>query len=196
MSRSRQTSRGFSLLELMIVLPIIAIAGTIALTLTMRAWQAYRLGVVQTDAQFENTTALERVSRVLRSTNQVIAASSNDLTIEAYFSPRNSVPDKARYYYANNELKVDVIPASGTAPNYTYLDTDKQTFTITNLLNTPAQPVFRYYDESGGLLTGSIDNNAVRVIEISLISNAKPELLTQNQVGSTRVQLRNMKTNL
>lgn len=196
MKRPAIKRRGMTLIEILITLPIIAITGVIAVTILIRGWQYFRFGLAQTDATYETTNSLERISRVLRSTNKVVAAGSNDLTIQAYFSPRDDIPDQARYYKLGNQVFVDVIAAVGTAPNYTYPVDNKVTYKITDTLNSASEPVFRYYNEAGTELTGSVDVSAIRVVGLTLISNPKPNDLKKNQRGDTQIQLRNMKTNL
>ncbi len=192
----RQQKNGYSLVELLVVAPIIVLASIIAFTIIFRGNQAYQYSMAQADASQLLTNSLDRISRVLRSTNVIIAASNNDLTVESYFSPRDSVPDRARYYLSNGKLLVDVTPASGTAPNYTYLASDMKTITLANATNTASQPLFRYYDQNGAMLNSPPTLAAVTVVEITLAVNPKPSVLKNDQSSSTRVQLRNRKTNL
>lgn len=188
--------RGYTLIELLVVTPILVIASFIAFIIILRGWQAYQLSVAQADASYILTNSLDRVSRVLRSTNTIIAATDNDLTVESYFSPRDSVPDRARYYLQNGKLLVDVTPASGTAPNFTYNPADTRTITITSTTNIDGQPLFKYYDQNGASLSSPYTLTAITKIEITLSVNPKPSVLKTNQVTSTQVQLRNRKTNL
>lgn len=193
---SKVSKHGYSLIELMVVAPIIVIASLIAFTIIFRGNQAYQYSVAQADASLVLTNSLDRISRVLRSTNVLIAASNNDLTVESYFSPRDSVPDHARYYISGDKLLVDVTPASGTAPNYTYQASDMRTITLAQVKNTASQPLFRYYDQNGTLLSTPPTLSAVTEIEITVSVNPKPIILKTDQTSSTRVQLRNRKTNL
>lgn len=190
------TRRGFTLIELLIVLPMILVAGLVATQIVYQGWQTYNYSLAQAEASNTFVRSFDRISRVIRSSNKVVSAAANDLTVETYFSPRDNVPDRARYYLSGGQLRVDVIPASGTAPNYTYPAGGMKTYTITNALNSGSQPVFRYYDENGGLMNSPYDLTAVRKIEIQLVINPKPSVLKVNQSSSTQVQLRNMKTNL
>ncbi len=191
-----QLRRGVTLIELLIVLPIIVVAGFVITQIMFQSWQAYQYSLAQAQASDTFVRTLDRMSRVIRSSSKVISASNNDLTLETYYSPRDASPDRTRYYLSSSQVKADVIPASGTAPNYTYPAGNSKTYNISQALNTASQPVFRYYDENGTLLTSPYDVNAIRKVEITLTINPQPKFMKINQTSSTQVQLRNMKTNL
>jgi len=188
--------RGFTYIELLVVIPIVVFVSAIAFLIIFRGWQAYQYSLAQADASYQLVNSLDRVSRVVRSTNVIVAAANNDLTVESYFSPRDNVPDRARYYISAGSLKVDVTPATGTAPNYVYNSTDTRTVTIIPIVNSITQPLFQYYDENGNKLTSPYVTSAVQKVEIFLSVNPKPTVLKANQTSSTQVQLRNRKTNL
>lgn len=187
---------GVSLLEILIVLPIIVIAGFVTVQIMFQAYQAYKYSLAEAEVSTTFVRTLDRIGRVVRSSNKVISATNNDLTVESYFSPRDNAPDKARYYYAAGVVKVDVTPATGTPPNYIYSSADTKTYTIVNALNAGSQPLFNYYDENGTALSSPYDLNSIRKIGINLVINPQPKVLKQNQSSSTQVQLRNLKTNL
>lgn len=186
---------GYSLIELLVVVPIIVIASFIAFTVIFRGWQAYQYSLAQADATFVLTNSLDRMSRVIRSTNSIVSASSNELVVETYFSPRDNVPDRARYYISNQKLMVDVTPASGAAPNYTYNSNDTRAITIANITNSTQQPLFKYLDQNGIIQTAP-DIASITEVEITLSVNPRPAILKTDQSSTTRVQLRNRKTNL
>ncbi|MEI7818844.1 MAG: hypothetical protein WCI47_01870 [bacterium] len=188
--------RGFTFIELLIVMPIAVFLSIIAAMIIFRGWQAYQYSLAQSEASYQLVNSLDRVSRVVRSASSVVAASANDLTVDSYFSPRDAVPDRVRYYISSGVLKIDIIPASGTAPNYVYSSSDKRTITIISVKNGVTQPLFKYYDESGSLLSSPYDTSAIHKVEIGLVINPKPAFLKSDQSSSTQVQLRNRKTNL
>ncbi len=194
--RHNRKPSGVTMVELLITMPLIILGSILLYTAVDRGWQAYLFASAQTKANYEAVGTLDRVSRVIRSTNKIIAATPNDLTIECYFSPRDLVPDHARYYMQDGLLMVDIIPASGTAPNYTYLPADTKTYTITSIKNTGSDSVFQYLDENEANLGGSPDISAIRQIGILLVTNPNPKILPTDQRASTKVQIRNLKTNL
>ncbi len=186
---------GYTLVELLVVLPLIVMGSILLIWITYQGWRAYLFAAAQSKANYETTRLLDRMSRVLRSTTKIYEVKNDEIVFESFYSPRDVVPDKSRYYIEGSRLKIDTIPASGTAPNYTYDELAKKTYDLGEIRNNGAS-LFRYYNENNQLLTDLNDIAAVRQVEITLISNPYPTVLPKDQEGSTKVQLRNLKTNL
>lgn len=190
-------ARGITLIELIIVLPMALILGIILSTLIINASRSYRFAQLQSQTSTQISTYLERMGRVIRGSTEVLAVDANSLTVYAYFSPRDSVPDKVRYFVdSNNNLKVGVIKASGTAPNYTYNNADETIQTLLSGLKNSSTSVFTYYNDTNTQLTGTITPAAVKEVGIRIELNPDQKILKQNIFGQTRVNLRNRKTNL
>jgi hypothetical protein len=81
------------------------------------------------------------------------------------------------------------------APNYTYDEAAKKTYDMGEIRNDTT-PLFRYYNESNQQLSDLNDIAAIRQLEVLLITNPYPNVLPKNQEGSTKIQFRNLKTNL
>ena len=186
---------GYTLVELLVVLPLIVMGSILLIWITYQGWRAYLFAAAQSKANYETTRLLDRMSRVLRSTTRIYEVKNNEIVFESFYSPRDVVPDKSRYYIDGTRLKIDTIPATGTAPNYTYDELTKKTYDLGEIRNGGSN-LFRYYDENNQSLTDLTDVAAVKQIEIVLITNPYPEVLPKDQEGSTKVQLRNLKTNL
>lgn len=194
---SLRSQKGMTLLEIIVAIPIIAILSMAAATLLMNGIKSYRYTQLQAQGSYQVSNYLERVSRVVRGANDLVAVSSNSITFHGYFSPRDNVPDQIRYFIdANNNLSVGTIVATGTAPNYTYpAGNEKITLLISGLQNSP-NTLFSFYDSSGNQLSGAFSISAVREIGIRLDINPDPKFLNNPITGQTRVSLRNLKTNL
>lgn len=189
--------KGVTLIELIIVLPMILILGTILSIFTINATRSYRFSQLQTQSATQISTYLERVGRVTRGATQIISADAKSVTMYAYFSPRDTVPDRVRYFVdTDNSLKVGTIAATGTAPSYTYDNATETVQTLLSDIKNGSTAVFTYYDENNNLLNGTITPSAVKEIGLRLEINPDPTILKQNVVGQTRINLRNMKTNL
>jgi type II secretory pathway pseudopilin PulG len=190
------TKPGITLIELLIVMPMLIIGSIILGLAVTRGWQAYLFASAQTKVSYESVNTLDRMSRVLRSTNKVVTAGPDEITVECYFSPRDSVPDLVRYFVENGMLMVETIPASGTAPNYTYDPQQKTTNPIAQLKNGSAEPLFSYFSADEQPLGATPDVAVIRTIAIQISLNPYPTILPRNQLNSTKVQLRNLKDNL
>ncbi len=195
--RNRIVQTGYTLIELLIVTSIFGVIVLLLGNFAISGLNSYNYLTAQTNTSTDLNNQIGRVSTVIRGTTQIVSAGANDLTIYGYFSPRDNAPDKIRYYITGTTtLTADVIPASGTAPNYTYLVSDMKTYIITTKLTTAPAPVFTYYDDLGGLLSGAFTTGQIKQIGILLSANPNPNRLPVPITISTRVTLRNMKTNL
>lgn len=194
---SRQPA-GMTLLELIIVLPMVAILTIIIMVLIINSLKSYRYSQAQAQGSYQIANYLERVGRVVRGAFDVESADSKSLVMHAYFSPRDSVPDRIRYFVdTSGNLRVGTVVATGTAPNYTYnVASEQATTLLSNIKNDAGTPVFTYYDDNGNQLTGTITPSSVKEIGIRLDINPDPSVLKNNLTGQTRINLRNRKTNL
>lgn len=191
-----KTSRGLTILELILILPLIGIITILAMTMIVNYNRTYKYSVIQGQTSYQIANYLERMGRVIRSTNDIDSATANSLTIYAYFSPRDATPDKIRYYLSGSDLKVGVIQASGTAPNYTYNPGSEVVTTMVSNVKNGAADLFSYYDENGTKLTGSFNIGSVKEIGIFVSLNPDDKFISKNISGQTKIQLRNKKTNL
>jgi prepilin-type N-terminal cleavage/methylation domain-containing protein len=197
MSRHNHAQSGYTLVEMIIVTGVFGIVLLLLANFAISGMNSYNYLTAQTNTSTDLNNQIGRVSRVIRGTTAVVSAGQNDLTIYGYFSPRDTAADKIHYYITGGStLMVDVIPASGTAPNYTYLVGDLKSYVITTKLTVAPSPVFTYYDDLGNQLSGAFLTSQVKQIGILLSANPNPNRLPVPITISTRVTLRNMKTNL
>ena len=102
-----------------------------------------------------------------------------------------------RYYYESNtdSFKVGVIPATGSAPNYTYDSDDEIISTIADNINGTSS-IFTYLDGTNTPQNFTADTfKDIRSIKISLTGSTEGAQQTSVNL-STTVSLRNRKTNL
>ena len=187
---------GFTLLEILIVITIMAIATGLVATFVGNSFNAYGFLQAKASTSSDANLELDRVSRVIRGATQVLNAGTNSLTVYAYFSPRDNAPDQVNYYVSGTSFLAAVIPASGTAPNYTYNVANQQNYTLITHLTNGAQVAFTYYDDQGNQLTGAFSTIQVKQISIYLATNPYPNVLHVPVVIQTTDTLRNLKTNL
>ncbi len=191
-------SKGMTMLEIIIVLPMVAILTIIVFVLITSSLKSYRYSQAQAQGSYQIANYLERVGRVLRGAFDVESADSKSLVIHAYFSPRDNIPDRIRYFVdSSGNLKVGTVVATGTAPNYTYnVASERVTTLLSNIKNDTTTPVFTYYDDNGNQLTGTIAPTSIKEVGIRFDINPDSSILKKNMTGQTRINLRNRKTNL
>lgn len=192
----KRTSAGMTILEIIIVIPLIGLLTLGMMAMIVNYNRSYKYSQLQGQTSYQIANYLERMGRVIRSTNDINSASSNSLVIYSYFSPRDTAPDKVRYFLNGTDLKVGVIQASGSAPNYTYNAGSEVVTTLVSNVKNGSSGLFTYYDENGNQLTGSYSLGAIKEVGIVLSLNPDPRFLAKNISGQTKIQLRNKKTNL
>jgi prepilin-type N-terminal cleavage/methylation domain-containing protein len=192
----RNHQSGYTLLELLITMTIIGILGLSIMNFTIQVMKGYKYVSLQSTTAVDLSNTLDRVSKVIRGSTDVVDAQTNSLTIYAYFLPNDAVVDKIKYYSSGTNLFADVTPPSGTAPSYTYSAADTKTYKISSFLAAGSPPVFTYYDDVGNQLTGSFAVNQVKQIGIQISVNPDTQTLKKDISTQTKVTLRNKKTNL
>lgn len=187
---------GYSLIELLVV---ISITSAIAVPLTLfsiKGLTSYAFLQAQSDTALELNTLANRIAKVVRGTSSVDTAQPNTLTIYGYFSPQDTVIKKIRYFIAGTNLNIGVTPPTGTAPNYTY-DAATEVITTTRIdLVMAGKPLFTYYDDAGNVLSGAFLTSQVKNVGLYVAANPSAKQVAVPISISTRVTLRNLKTNL
>jgi len=126
----------------------------------------------------------------------VLIASDNTLTIYGYFSPQDATVKKIRYYISGSNLNIGVTPPTGTAPNYIYNSADEVVTTTRVDLAMGSNNLFTYYDDSGNVLPNGFTVGQVKAIGLYVAANPRTKQLSVPIAVTTRVTLRNFKTNL
>lgn len=193
---SLRNEHGYSLLELIVV---IVITGAIAVplsTFAIKGLSSYTYLEAQSNTSIELNTLSNRIAKVIRGANIVDTAQPNTLTVYGYFSPQDTTIKKIRYFIQGTNLNIGVTPPSGTAPNYIY-DPASEVITTTRIdLAMGGKPLFTYYDDAGNQLSGAFLTGQVKNVGIFVSANPKAKQVPVPISLSTRVTLRNLKTNL
>lgn len=150
----------------------------------------------QSNTSTELSALSARIGKVVRGTTNIIEAQDNTLIIYGYFSPQDTVVKKIRYYISGSNLNIGVTPPSGTAPNYTYIAGDEVITTSRVDLVMAGVPMFKYYDDAGNLLPNGFAVSQVKAVGIYVAANPRVKQLSVPVAVTTRVTLRNFKTNL
>ena len=194
--KGARNQAGYSLLELLIV---IVITGMIALPLStflINGLKSYNFIQAQSDTSLELQTLSDRVAKVVRGASSVDTASPNTLIIYGYFSPQDTVIKKVRYFVNGTNLNIGVTPPTGTAPSYTYSPSNEVITTTRIDLVMGTNSLFTYYDDVGNQLTGSFLPAQVKEIGLYVAANPNAKQVPVPISISTKVTLRNLKTNL
>lgn len=194
--RSRY-SAGFSVLELILAIFIISLFGGIVSSTIIKSYANNRLVETQAIVQTELNLAIDKLSRVMRSSTVVLQATETNFKIRGYPNVADNAPSEINFYLDGSALKYSVIPPTGQAPNYTYNQGDAQYYTlVAKTTNAVNNPVFRYYDEENNLLSFPVSIGSIKVVEPTLSAVDTSNVLTKPIIVTTKITLRNFKTNL
>jgi len=188
----------FTVIELVVVMFIVSLLGTITVSFIVKSLRDQERLQAQALVQSQLTAAVERAAKVIRGTTVIIQAQQNLLTIRGWANVADSAPSEISYYLdENNAWKFSVVPASGAPPNYVYNPDNKKIFTLVDrVVNDNNQPLFLYYDELNNQLSFPVSVSAVKMIELSPRALDLNNWLISPIELTTRVNLRNLKTNL
>lgn len=195
-----QSQKGFTLIELVVVITLIGIIGTASYTFFNTSTNQY-LAIQQDGIVFGDLAAQsQRVAQVLRGLTDITTATSNDITIYAYFYPNDTYVSLIHYYKnaGGTSLFADVTPMTANPPIGTPITASLKTYTIIGSLYAAAGVnTFTYLDSYGTTLALPIsDLHTIKEIQVSLAVPVKSPTATGNDAITLLVSLRNRKTNL
>lgn len=187
---------GYSLLELLIVFSLTTMIAVPLIVFTYKGLSSYEFLQAQSDTSTELSTLSQRIGKVVRGATGIIDAQANTLTIYGYFSPADSEVKKIRYFISGSNLNIGVTkPDSSTQP-FTYNNYPEVITTTRVDLAMGANPLFTYYDDTGAQLGVGFANSQIKEIGLYVAANPRVKQLTVPVSLTTRVTLRNFKTNL
>lgn len=193
---SRQ-SAGYSLLELILVMFIVSLFAGLVSSTILKSYSNNRLVETQSIVQTELNLAVDKLSRVLRSSTLILEATETNLKIRGYPNSAENAPSEINFYLQDNALKYSVISPTGTAPNYTYNANGAKYYTLLGKTsNSTANPAFRYYNDQNTLLTFPVSIASIKVVEPNLSALDTKNVLSKPIIVTTKITLRNFKTNL
>ncbi len=197
MSRRSRNQVGFTISEMVIVISLLSIVAILFANFFSDNYKSY-IQLQQNTVRVNTlSSASQRIARVLRGLTTISTAEPTDITGYAYFTPRDTTLSRVRYYFdgSSNSIKVSVIPASGTAPNYVYNSASERVTTIAeNIDGTVA--IFTYLDTANQPATFTTDTyKDIKGIGLHLKGSTVAGYSSPFEI-KTSISLRNRKTNL
>lgn len=197
---SRLNSRGFTLIELMVVMVLVGVISTAAYTFFNTSLTQFfglqKEGMVFGDLASQS----QRIAKVLRGTTDILTATNDEIKVYAYFSPNDAYTSQIRYYKSVNGkiMYAEVIPMTSNPPIGTPITAQTKTYTIIPEFYTgPGVKTFEYLDSSGGTMTLPVsDLHTIKGIRVTLAVPVDSLTNGGNDTMSLEVALRNRKTNL
>ena len=194
-----RSSRGFTIVELLVVIFCFAIIGAVVSEYTIQTFINESQLEGQNNTQTELNSAIEKISKIIRSCTEIDQADNNTLVIKGYPNTNDTIPSKITFAITSESLKFTVIPPTGTGPNYTYDPMNGKIYNLVTKLSNPALgQIFHYYGDNNMELTQPVSIGFIKMIEVVLTSqpDGPPAHLPKPITVSTKIELRNFKTNL
>ncbi len=205
MLRLRQSIKhkdlGFTVVEILVVIVLIGILSTAAYTFFNTSLINY-LNLQQDSMSLGDlATQSQRIARVLRGLTDITSASSDDITVYAYFTPSDTYVSLIHYYKnaAKTQLFADVTQMTANPPIGTPIVSTLRTYTV----------IDNFYNAGGGLNTfvyldsasvplpmPIVDLHTIKGIQINLAVPSKEPSANGYISTTVQVSLRNRKTNL
>ena len=183
-ARVERDERGFSLVELLVVLLLVGIVGTIALNAVVSGMHATEKGNGRVAALADLQKGVERISKEIRVASPIIAASDSEITVQVF---REGARRTYTYTYGVGGLTETVTRyASEEATAAVVAETDQVLVEDTVAVSAP----FRYFDDAGNELdpdTADIDS----VYRVSITVSRSAKRSTEPMSITTDVFLRN-----
>jgi prepilin-type N-terminal cleavage/methylation domain-containing protein len=200
MSLRKLANDGFTIVELSMVMILIAIISTATYTFINTSTSQYLAlqqdGIVFGDLAFQS----QRIAQVVRGLTDISQASADEITMYAYFYPKDSYASLVRYYSDSTKTNfyADVTTMTANPPIGTPIASTKKTYTIISPFYAPTgTSTFTYLDSFGATLAMPItDLHTIKEIKITLAVPVKAPVVKGNDSISLLVSLRNRKTNL
>ncbi len=187
--------RGFSLIETIVVVAILAVVGVGLLTMIAYFYRSNAFVLEQTSALDSAHRGIDDAFGVLREASYgedgsypIALAATSSMTFYSDVDSDSPV-ERVRLYLSNGTFYQGVTNAAGSPPSYT--GQTESVYTIaTWVSNATSTPIFRYYNTDGTELTGSVvlsDVASVRLrLDVDLNPLRAPNILTMEQSATLR----------
>jgi prepilin-type N-terminal cleavage/methylation domain-containing protein len=194
---------GFSLTELLVAIPVgVVLLSAVLVMMRVSIRQSANI-TDRTEAVQRGRTALERVTRQLRSQvcptttgSSLTTADANTLTLYVDMTGGQSAPERRTITYDPNAqtlTEYEYVASSGTWPNLTFPNSPtRQRELLNNVTAVSGVPFFRYYqyDANGNVSTTPMSTpvsapNLPRVVNVAVSFVSRPRKASTNTPTTT-----------
>lgn len=196
----KSTQRGFTIIELVIVMTLTGLISTMVYSFFTTNLTQY-LGLQAEGMAFGSLSLQsQRVATVARGLTDITQATDSEITMYAYFSPRDSTVSLIRYYKSadGGTLYADITPMTADPPIGTPITAETKTYAVVKPFYTVSGvKTFKYFDSGGGVLTPPIaDLHVIQQIQINLAAPVDSPSANGYDLITVQVSIRNRKINL
>lgn len=192
---TRRKFRGLTLIEVLVTATLAAILFLIVTNMITSNLKLYHKNQKSIALEEKMAQVMREFEYSTRAASQIISADENNLVYLRYYDLASPAPVQVRYFVIGNQFEVGRTQPVGTPPNVLYPSENEEIVLLIEGLSNSGS-LFSYYDSNGNLLPLPVDIVQTKMVELgmTLVDNGSNPPSTVS--GSTRVNLRNMKTNL
>lgn len=195
---------GFTLVELLITMSILALMGTLLGVFAATGFRAWGQNRDQVDAQESARAALARMTKIIREASAsengayaISTAAAQTLTFYANVD-NDTNREQVRFFLQGTDLKIGITQPVGQPATY---PAGSETSTVlAGGIRNGASTLFQYYDTdftgSQAALAQPVDLQDVRLVHITLAIDADPAKPPTAIDLQTSASFRNLKNNL
>ena len=191
----RKFKKGFSIIEMVAVTGIVAIISIVVSTMLVSGLKTYRTKRLVVDAEEKIASVMRAFEQTTRAASQLGSIGENQLTFYRFYDLTSVSPTQVRYFLDGNQFKIGLTQPSGIEPNITYPASSEQVSLIIPDVNNPDH-LFDFYNGNNDLLSGNISLSNVKMIRFTISIDKNGVAPPGPTEGTTKVMLRNMKSNL
>lgn len=198
-SKLRRSNKAFSLVELMVVMSLLMIAGIAITNLFMSTQKSFNHTDARIKARKEASLVLRTIERELRQTSQssddfeAIALANNSQLIFYADIDNDEKPEKINYQLQGSTISKQVIQTSNEAAPWEFNGAQSQQTLTQYIKSDDITPLFTYFSDVDQQLNqlplNMTDRDSVKIIQVS-ISILMPKGNKEDQL-ETEVYLRN-----
>lgn len=200
----RKSVRGMSLVEMLMAIFILLIGLEGVSLLFVNSWKMNRFVLETGNASLMASRTVETIVRDIRRSRQADngdypVESGGDNDVQVYIDiDGDSVTERVHYYLLDGSIYRGVTEPNATLP-VTYPNGDQTVTLLAEYIsNTPADPVFSYYNEDypsdvvNNPLVTPVSVQDVRLIRVHLLVNIDPVRAPNNINVESFAELRNL----
>jgi prepilin-type N-terminal cleavage/methylation domain-containing protein len=204
----RKVAKGFTLIEVITTVAMALILYGILVTFLTTGIKTYKINEHTVELQDNISRAIREFEYSTRAASELVSLNSSNLVFYRYYDLEDEAPTKVHYYISqDNEFIVSKIKPVVVESDISWPEEMAETTLLIDGVQN-SESVFAYYDQNNTQITTIIDNTEggditnqallleVRMINLSITLNDDSNQRSRVVEGSTRVNLRNLKTNI
>lgn len=191
--------KGITLLEILVAIAVFVLATIAVAVFISQVFKAQNFSLEQSAAISEARRGVETMVKELRETlpgdtgaYPIDSANDQDLIFYADYDRDNAI-ERVHYWLDGTDFKKGVLEASGNPLQYSG---EEQVSIISKYIQNSSIPIFTYYTNEYTTIATPADPNEIKLINVYLKINVKPEQAPTDFELQSDVMLRNLKENL